>query len=172
MIHQHPAKRSDTFVIHLEWYECELVIHVGGHRQTESLKRNLNHWPTTAQSIKALYNHIESAGAEKAVAKLLNIDWPASINCFNQGVADVGRNTEVRYRTKDEYDLLVRPRDPDERIYVLVRGALPDYEIIGWMRGQEAKQDRFLSNPGGNGECFLIPETELHAMSDFPMKEA
>lgn len=93
-------------------------------------------------------DHIQSAGAEMAVAKFLNMRWNASIDDFNNEVPDVGEAIEVRYRRKD-YDLLIRDRDPEKRDYVLVRGAMPTYEIIGWIHGWDAKQERFRANSDG-----------------------
>jgi hypothetical protein len=122
---------------------------------------------------------MQSAGAEKAVGKRLNIDWHASINTFHDGVADVGGRIEVRYRRKrkrpldhqeeeeeESPDLIVREDDHEDRAYVLVRGALPKYEIVGWIWGRDAKRPEFWKNPGGHEPAFFVPEEHLRPVSE------
>jgi hypothetical protein len=159
---------GDTVRVHLEWYEAEQAIYVGGRREAEALRRNIDKPQYSRQ--ESVENHIQSAGAEKAVAKRLNLDWHASINTFADGVADVGGAIEVRYRRLD-YELKVRERDHDDRYFVLVRGALPDYEIIGWLKGKDAKRPEWWKDPGLHGPAFFVPDPYLKPALQLPVSK-
>lgn len=152
----------------LEWYECEQAVYVGARREAEAIRKGLEAPAYSRQP--SIENHIQSGGAEKAVAKRLNLDWHASINTFSDGVADVGQKIEVRYR-REEYDLKVCEKDHDDRAYVLVRGALPRYEIVGWMWGKDAKQPQFWKNPGGHGFAFFVPQEYLRPISELKVSK-
>lgn len=152
----------------LEWYECEQAIFVGARREAEAIRQNIEAPPHSEQP--SILNHIQSGGAEKAVAKQLNLNWNASINTFANGVADVGERIEVRWRR--ERDLIVREKDHNDRFFVLVRGDLPRYEIIGWIRGKDAKQPEFWINPGGHGWAWFVPEDHLKPVSELMVAKA
>jgi|SRR5215472_860036 len=159
--------------IALEWYECEQAIYVGARREAEVF-RFPEHAKKQYSEEPSILNHIESAGAERAVAKRLNLDWHAAINTFKQGVSDVGGAIEVRWRRDKpgkKRDLIVRDDDHDDRFYVLVRGAMPVYEMIGWIRGKDAKQARFRSNPGGHEEAWFVPEEQLRPVSELQVSK-
>lgn len=101
---------------------------------------------------------IEGACAEMAVAKALNIYWDYSINTFS--APDVGlfqvRHTKISYGK-----LIVRPQDSDSETFILIVGSSPDFEIIGYMTGKEAKQDKYLSDPHGKAPCWMVPQGDL-----------
>ena len=147
----------------LEWYECEQAIYVGARRESEALRQDIKAPQYSEQS--SIENHMQSAGAERAVAKRLNLDWHASINTFHQGIPDVGGAIEVRYRRK-KWDLPVRVKDHDDRFYVLVRGELPKYEIVGWIQGKQAKQPQFWKNPGNHEAAWFVPEDQLRPVAE------
>lgn len=149
--------------VELEWYEAEQAIFVGAQREAEARMKGLKHRPKTGSD--PLENHIESAGAEKAVGKLLNLDWHASVNTFGEGCADVGESIEVRYR-RNLYDLIVRDHDPEDRIYVLVWGEMPKYVVMGWMWGSDAKKPEFRANHGDHGPAFFVPAKHLHPVEE------
>jgi len=43
--------------------------------------------------------------------------------------------------------LLIRPEADDDVKFVLVKGGMPDYELIGWIMGGDAKKPEFLDKP-------------------------
>jgi hypothetical protein len=151
-----------TELVQLKWYEVEQAIYVGARRESEALKDNRpKNWKASDdEKISSIDNHMQSAGAEKAVAKRLNINWHASINTFKDGPADVGEGIEVRYARK-KGRLKVTKDDHDDRYFVLVWGELPNYEIVGFIRGKDAKQDQFLDDPKGYGEAYFVPPQYL-----------
>lgn len=151
--------------VHLEWYEAELAAYVGARRQIESLKRGSRE-NTRHSKQPAIDNHVQSAGAEKAVAKRLNIDWGATVNTFQSGPPDCGRGVEVRWR-RSQYELKVRQNDPDDRYYVLARGEMPVYLLVGWIKGADAKRPEWLQDPGGYGAPnYFVPDGFLRPMSE------
>lgn len=156
-------QKLETEFVTLEWYECEQAMIVGARREIEIMRAKIMTQPFSEEP--SVYNHIQSAGAEKSVGKRLNVDWHASINTFKLGVADVGSAIEVRYRRK-EYDLKVSKDDDDSRFFVLVWGEMPTYEIVGWLRGKDAKQPQFWSNPGGHGFAYFVPAKYLRPVSE------
>jgi hypothetical protein len=108
--------------------------------------------------------HIEGACGELAVAKYLGAYWKPTVNTFKSGHDVAG--CQVRTRSKEDYDLLVRPDDKDEDIYVLVTGYAPRYRIRGWMRGKDAKQKRWVHAYGNRPPAYFIPADELNPPED------
>ncbi len=140
--------------IKLEWCEYLYAAFVGLMREAEGY-RNAN--------AKRLYNgadeivtHVQGAMAEIAVAKVLNLYWGGGVNAF--ATPDVGRKTEVRYTEYNTGKLLIRHKDTDDRPFVLVRGRPPNLEVVGWMRGRDAKQDEFWVE---EATAFMVPADKL-----------
>lgn len=99
--------------------------------------------------------HIESAHAELAVCKYLGIYWGFGVNTFH--VEDVvNTNLEIRWSSRE--DLKVRP--DDKGIVVSVTGKCPNYEIKGWIKAQDAKQERWKFNK--EPVCYFVPHKELN----------
>jgi hypothetical protein len=72
-----------------------------------------------------------------AFAKATRRYWSGSVKTFKAG-SGVG-NIQVRTRSREDYDLIVRDDDPDEDILVLVIGHAPSCRVVGWMRGMTAR---------------------------------
>jgi len=107
--------------------------------------------------------HILGACGELATAKALDKHWPGGVNQY-KNVPDLPPDIEVRHRTRSDYDLIVRKDDPNERIYVLTLGdvkSLPTIQVVGWIDGASAKQDRWLRSYGGWKESYFVPQSEL-----------
>jgi hypothetical protein len=98
--------------------------------------------------------HIEAAHAELAVCKYLGIYWGFGVNTFH--VPDV-ENTNLEVRWSSREDMKVRP--DDEGIIVSVTGKCPTYEIKGWMRAEDAKQEKYKYNK--EPICYFVPHSEL-----------
>lgn len=103
--------------------------------------------------------HIEGACGEAAFAKGLNLYWSGSVNTFKQG-GDVG-SLQVRTRSREDYDLIVRSKDRDDDIFVLVTGQVPTYTIRGWIRGIDAKQSKYLKGHGGRTPAYFVLQKDL-----------
>jgi hypothetical protein len=107
---------------------------------------------------------IQAAAAELAVAKALNRYWVAGVNTYT--MPDVGRNIEVRCTKYPNGKLAIRDRDQDDRPFVLVRGIIPTFEIVGWIYARDAKQEQWKEAMTW-GEAYMVPED---ALRPFPLK--
>src|ERR1700743_635586 len=126
-------------IIELTKEEFAYAVKIGKLRQEEALKKNLpdryGFDGTAGLSIP-----IEGACGELAVAKALNITWDATVNTF-KSLADLVSNIEVRTRSKDNYDLLIRSDDKDQSLFVLViRKSPKTFDVVGWIKASDAKQ--------------------------------
>lgn len=140
---------------------------VGLMRELKARQRNSR--PTGgARSDKAegWTANIEGALAEMAVAQALGLNWSCSVDTF-KSEPDVGKY-EVRMRTQHQWELIVRPDDYEDRIYIHVTGVAPDFWIRGWMYGREAKRDEWLQSHGGREPAWFAPNKALHPMSELP----
>jgi len=110
--------------------------------------------------------HIEGACGEVAVAKAMGKYWGGSVNTFKaQGDLD-GTGWEVRTRSDHAYNLIVRDNDPDDRVFILVTGTAPDYQVRGWLKAADAKRQEWKKNYGGHGFAYFVPNSELKSMGD------
>lgn len=140
----------------LTWYEQQIAGLCGLMRAVDSLRRGRRRALFSGADLDE--NDIQAAGAEMAVAKLFNRYWRAGVD--TPALPDVGMKFEVR-RTASHRALLVRDSDHDDRRYVMVRGSLPSFEVVGWMLGSDAKRECWKRNPNGDGDCYLVPEDAL-----------
>lgn len=113
--------------------------------------------------IADLVQSIHSAGSEIAVAKALKVeDFQLTVHTFKK--PDIEPDIQVRWTNRHK-NLIVRPADDNYEVYILVTGELDaGYQIQGWMRGYEAKQDSYLSNPANRGQAWFIPSEHLHQL--------
>jgi len=141
----------------LEWFEYSMASEVGRLRQLSAIRQGL----LDQHGFAGLgwSEHIEGACGEMAVAKILGIYWNGSVDTFK--APDLLTDVHVRTRSRHDYDLIVRPNDPDEANYVLVTGKCPEYLIHGFLRGSEAKQNHWLNTYGNRPEAYFIPSYNL-----------
>jgi hypothetical protein len=107
----------------------------------------------------ALTIDIEGAMGEVCVAKVLDRYYEGTVNTFKD--ADIGKDIQVRCRSKHDYDLIVREDDNPDHYYIHVTGTAPHYCIRGWMRGDEAKQAKYLAGHGGRVPAYFVPAKDL-----------
>lgn len=152
----------------LEWFEVSRAALVGISRNVEALRKGLqNSRPTNENE---WHIHVVGALGECAFAKATGRYWSGSVNTFKSG-GDIGKNIQVRTRSKHSYDLIVRDGDKDDDIFVLVTGGPTDYEIRGWMLARDAKSEKYRANYGGYGDAFFVPAKDLHSISQFICEE-
>jgi hypothetical protein len=148
--------------IELNWTETWIAAEVGKLRQFESLRKGLQD-KYGFDGEKGWSIHIEGASGEMAVAKCLGVYWGGSVNTFRTQ-ADVGR-LEIRTRSRSDYDLLVRPDDKNDSIFVHVTGRSPKFKIHGWMKGADAKRPEWLQTYGSRDPAYFVPARFLKDMS-------
>jgi hypothetical protein len=152
--------------VSLEWFEVSRAALVGVSRNVEALRKGCkNRLPINDEwSI-----HVLGALGECAFAKATNRYWSGSVNTFKG--ADVGANIQIRTRSHHHYDLIVRPGDKDDDVYVLVTGGPTEFTLRGWMRCGDAKQPRYRANYGNYGEAYFVPQSCLQPIEPLICKE-
>jgi hypothetical protein len=116
----------------LTWLECLIAGFVGVIRRVTSLKTGMK---DKAGRTNDWASDVEGCAGEIACAKALGIYWEPSNRTFSK--PDVG-GFEVKLSTKDG-DLGVETNTPDNAIIILVIGKIPDFTVVGWITGKEAK---------------------------------
>lgn len=114
-------------------------VHVGVERQLRALRfarRDRHGYDGDGWTI-----HLHGAASELCVAWLLNQPWGDTPELDYDG--DVGPGVQVRWTPLQHGGLLVHPSDPDDHAFVLVRGRLHAFDVVGWAYGREAKQPQF-----------------------------
>ena len=146
-------------MVSLTWSEVFLVAMIGVKRQLGALKANKqdafgfdgkNGWSI----------HIEGAAGEMAAAKALNRFWGGTINTYKIG-GDVGGDIQVRTRSESTYDLIVREGDRNEDRFILVTGQIPLFEVVGWIKGADAKKPEFKKAYGNRLPAYFVPKDAL-----------
>jgi hypothetical protein len=156
-------------IIELTKEEFAYAAQIGRLRQEEALRKNLPD-KYGFDGVGGLAVHVEGAAGELAVAKALNITWDATVNTF-KSLADLVSNIEVRTRSKDYYDLLVRSDDKDESLFVLVTRKSPrTFDVVGWIKAKDAKQEQWVKTHGNRPPAYFVPKTVLQNMESCPVK--
>lgn len=101
---------------------------------------------------------IDAACAELACCKALGWYWQGLGGPKSSG--DIGKNVQVRSTRYPDGGLLIRPRDLDASRFLLVTCQAPDYVIVGWLTGQEAKQECF-KRTRNNRLFWQVPQERL-----------
>jgi hypothetical protein len=150
-----------TLVTLTPW-EMRVAMTVGALRHAEAVRqgrRDAHGYPSDRDGWG---DHIEGAGGELAVARVLNVYWPASVNTWK--APDLGANVQVRTRSVATYDLLVRDDDADADVFVLVVGRLPAMRVVGWMVGADAKRASWRASHAAREPAFFVPQAELRPL--------
>lgn len=153
-----------TFEIHLEPYEIIVARTVGRLRYERATVGgyHANYASAEADEDQRKTFNINGAAGEMAAAKCLGAYWPPSIDTFHT-LADIPPDWEVRTRSGRWDDLCITPSDDDAARVILVTGKLPDYQIHGWIRAGDGKQDQWLGR-SGRGQVYYVPASFLHPM--------
>lgn len=149
--------------VSLSWHEVSFAAQVGITRQLHAL-RDSRPDAFGRGAEEGWSDHIEGACGELAAAKALAIYWEPTVNTFKTG-GDVGRH-QVRTRSRSDYQLLVRQSDPDDALFILVRGRAPSLTVVGWMRGRDAKRAEWSKTHGGRPAAFFVPDDELQDIAN------
>jgi hypothetical protein len=132
-----------------EYAQCERVA-----RERNRLGREGHRAPLQAGE-SGYSNNLVGCCGEMAVAKWLGVPWDATVDGF-KAVADQS-GLEVRTRTKDYYELFLRPRDPVARKYILVTRRSPHiYMLRGWAWGGEVMDKGIEKDFGNRGQVVYV----------------
>ena len=107
--------------------------------------------------------HVEGSAGEMAVAKAFGMYWTG--NMGELGADDVGQ-LQVRTRSRHSYDLILHRRDPDDRVFILVTGRMPEYLIQGWIMARDGKRDEFWADPAKGRPAYFVPKSALRNVDE------
>jgi hypothetical protein len=158
---------DDSVTIRLSWAEVLIAASVGCMRNVQCLQGKRE--PSADMGLDNTWTpNIEGAAGEAAVAKHLGIYWFGAIG--NLKADDVGPY-QVRTNTSRRLDdLILRPKDRDDRVYVSVLSFLPEFIICGWIGGADGKQAEWLRNgSSGRPPCYFVPRSVLHPLDTLPL---
>jgi hypothetical protein len=109
---------------------------------------------------------VEGSCAELAAANALGLFWPARVNTF-KSLPDIDPWIEVRSGRTGGKKLIVRPGDNSKSAFVLVVGAAPKYDVLGWMWGSDAKKKKYLDDcNNGRPAAYFVPMEDLCPLED------
>jgi hypothetical protein len=132
---------------------------IGSERQISAVEKGLNN--SFGYKGSGWDIHIEGAAGELAYCKWAGIYFYPTIDTFKNG-GDVGE-LQIRTRSEDSYDLIVREKDRDDDIFILVVGKIPKYRIVGWITGSNAKQKKWEKDYGNrNAPAYFVPQSSLN----------
>ena len=155
------AQDATTGTVTLTMHEINMAANVGLMRQLCALKAGKH--DAHGFDGDGWSEHIEGACGELAVAKILGRYWDGSVNTFK---ADDLPGLQIRTRSRHDYDLIVRPGDDDQAVWVLVTGRCPEYRVRGWINGAEAKRAEWLRNYGGRPAAYFVPAEQLRGIEE------
>ena len=150
-------------VINLTDSEFRLGISVGTYRHILALKQGHKGTYGVDDNADPWDRDIEGACAEMSVAKYTNQYWGGPVGPKPGDVGDL----EVRYTERKSNSLIVRESDDDEAVFILVTGKAPHQDVVGWLHGLDAKQNKYLSAKGTNRPpAWFVPQCDLRQMDD------
>lgn len=152
--------------VQLSWNEVHMAATVGILRNIQALKQGRPQCHGAKDEEMWRY-HVEGAAGELAFSKAMNIHWEAHSNVFK--VPDIGSNLQIRTRSHDDWDLIVRDNDSDDEIFILLVGEIPNYRVVGWIRGVDAKRAEWYKDMGKRGKpAYFVPQEYLNPIELLP----
>lgn len=112
--------------------------------------------------------HIEGACGEIAAAKVLGRFWSPTVNTFK--APDIGANIQARTRSRHDYELIIRPKDNPDNLFVLVTGIAPNFTVRGYHVGREAKRDEWKHDHGARPPAWFVPQDCLRPIGDLILR--
>jgi hypothetical protein len=143
--------------VDLERYEVILGAFVGINRETASLKSD--EYNKVQNKDFGWHTNIEAACAEIAFAKFKGVYWNGSVNTFKR--PDVAGYQVRHTRYTENGHLIIYRNDNPEEVFVLVTGTHPVYFVHGWMRGEDAMQQKYWREKNVGLPCWYVPQIDL-----------
>ena len=149
-------------LIRLTKDECRKTAHAGIERRFTNLFKELKNLHSHGYACGNPWaSDIEAAGAELAFSKFIGKEWVGDVNTFH--APDVDGGWQVRYTDRENGCLIIRPIDSPkyDQNFVLLTGLMPNYNIIGYMKGSDAVKEKYSRNPNGAGQAWFVPQKDL-----------
>lgn len=151
-----PAYREVT----LTGYDLVWATSVGARRHIQALlKHSQNAHGLDDDDTEGWTKHIEGACGELAAAIVTGRHWGATVGTYDQG--DDIHGCQVRTRSHHSWDLIIRKKDRDDAVFILVTGAAPVFRVHGWIVARDGKRDEYLQNHGGRSREWFVPQAVL-----------
>ncbi len=114
--------------------------------------------------------HIEGACAEMVLAKALGCFYNGNMGDLK--ASDVNMpdlRIECRSTSYNTGRLILHEKDSDDALFFLLTGKAPTFEIRGFIKGSDGKQQKYWSDPSGKERhAFFVPQS---ALTEFVSKE-
>lgn len=126
-----------------------------------SAASGLNHKSTYQRPmVRRIHEEFIGACGEIAVAKSAGVFFLPSVNTFHR-VPDFLSDYEVRSTDLPDGSLIVRDNDDDNRRYILATVVDDVVNLVGWIKGKDAKKQEWLRDPGGRRPSWFVPQSHL-----------
>lgn len=116
--------------------------------------------------------HIEGARGEIAFGKASGRYWSPSVNTFSLPdffAEDLKLGIQVRRRSREDYELLVRPVDFQKNpthAYVHITGAEHRFTLRGYRICRDCARDEWKQAHGGRPPAWFVPNKDLWPVTD------
>ena len=114
-------------------------------------------------------SEVLGAEAEYAFTLAMHITWSKSVGTFKHKPDAILKTIPIEVRGSTFYKarLIHRSDDSPDRYFVLVvKVNRNTFDVVGWIKGEDARRDIWLDNPSNRGECWMVPQEFLHPMID------
>lgn len=150
-------------IIELDKQEMWIAEKVGEGRHNYAVSKGIKN--AGGQTLDDRLMNVIGAQAEMAVCKALNKYWNPTVGRID--AADIPPNIQIRCTTRREGRLYVLPKHKDTDVYILVIKENNKFDIVGWIHGKDAKQEKYLVKnfaPGSRPEhdIYWIPQSNLN----------
>jgi len=143
-------------------FEILLGAQAGVMRQVENLKMGRKD-AFGATEDTPWQMHVEGCLVEMALGKYLGVYWSGKGKLRAPDVGEV----DVRGTPLLHGRLMIHKEDPNDRIFWLVCGRNGSYEVKGWIKGIDAKEDKWWSDPTKTKRfAYFVPQDALNEYVD------
>ena len=154
---------------HENFYDVEMTdeqaqraIRVGYRRHNEALRLGCK--AAYGASENDLGINLLGALGELAYCLYTDQPWSESVNTFK--APDVGTNIQIRTTKRHNGRLIVRKKDKDHELFVLVIADEKKFKIVGSILGRDAKRDEFLAAPSDRPPAWFVDQSALTKIED------
>jgi hypothetical protein len=161
----------------LDFSDFLVGVNAATSRMVASVSKGLNPASTYKRTMPQRF-HEELLGAlgEIAFGKASGKYFVPRLNTFHE-TADCQGDIEVRATDLCDGRLIVRDNDDDGRKFVLAIVSDNPKEspqskhrtivrLMGWITGEDARQQQWLTNPNGDRPAWFVPQGSLNDMDD------
>jgi len=155
--------------ITLDFFETKIACECGVLRHLESVFKNRKPRFPEKYVGQLMNNHINAACSEYAFAKMFGLPYLFHVNRFHNGgdVECPSGAVEVRWTPNPDLGLKVRPDDTGT--VVMLTGAIPEFEFLGFCTSSFAQgNEGWLKDFGGHGKpAYFVPVDSLMHPDEF-----